>query len=331
MNPLYVVTCVYNPRRFKSRPKLYTDFAKWVADAGSKLITVEIAFGERPFVVTEFGNPYHLQLRTSTEIWHKERALNLGVHHLSRLHPDWKYFCYLDCDVKIMRDGWPDETVHLLQHYAILQMFGEIQTLDPSHHILYGGRSLARNWHETGHFTLKPDKEDSCNEATFKGGDSYNEATFKLNKSLPGWPGLGWAYRRPEFEKIGGLFDVAVTGSGDTHMAGAYCGRYDWGIRTGMSPGFKRSLERYAELCEKYVRKNVSYVPGLLIHYWHGNAKQRGYDKRNDAVVEHLFDPHEDLVIDAQGLYTWAAHKWDLERALRRSMEARNEDSIDIL
>lgn len=309
MDPLFVVTCVYNPRRFQSRIKLYNDFSKFVKDSGCKMVTVEIAFGERPFTVTSSDNPYHLQLRTSTEIWHKERSINLGVQHLTKLHPSWKYFCYLDCDVKIMRDGWPEETVHLLQHYAILQMFGEIQTLDPQHHILYGGRSIARNFHEKGH--LREGPTDS----------PYG---------FFGWPGLGWGYRRPEFEKIGGLFDVAVTGSGDTHMAGCYLGTPLLGIKPGMTSQFQGHLHRYWKLCEKYVRKNVSYVPGLLIHYWHGKAKERGYDKRNEAIVQHLFDPIEDLVVDAQGLYTWAAHKWDLERAIRRSMEARNEDSIDV-
>lgn len=309
MDPLYVVTTVFNPRRFKTRTRLYHNFAKWVKDSGAKLITAEVAFGDRPHEVTEAGNPCHLQLRTSSDLWHKERSLNLAVWKLSQLHPDWKHMCYLDADVKIMRDDWVHETVQRLQHYAILQMFGEISTFDPEHHVLYGGRSIARNFHESG--TTGP-------------------TLPKTGQSGRGWPGLGWAYRRKEFDQIGGLLDVCVTGSGDTHMAGCYMGMPMLGMKEGASEGFKRAVSRYHELCERYVRRNVSFLPGLLVHYWHGKAKDRGYDKRNRAIVSHAFDPHEDLVIDSQGMYRWAEHKWELEREIRRSMEERNEDSIDV-
>lgn len=306
MNPLYAVTVVFNPRRFKSRVRLYNEFAQRIKDAGVEMVTVEIAFGERPFEVTNSHDPWHLQLRTRSELWHKERALNLGVQHLGRLRPDWKYFTYLDADVNIVRPDWPQETVHLLQHYAILQMFGEIRTLDPNHEGMYGGHSICKYFHENG----KLDRAKGCG-------------------SNLGWPGLGWAYRREEFEEIGGLLDICVTGSGDTYMAGCYLGKSGLGIRAGASAGLKRAVARYGELCDRYVRKNVSYVPGLLIHYWHGKAKERGYGDRGAAIIEHQFDPHEDLRFDSQGLYKWHEDKWDLERALRKSMEARNEDSID--
>lgn len=37
---LYVVTTVFNARRWKSRYKLYRDFEKYVQDSGAKLLTV---------------------------------------------------------------------------------------------------------------------------------------------------------------------------------------------------------------------------------------------------------------------------------------------------
>lgn len=304
MEQLYVVTTIFNPRRFKSRVNLYNNFAKWVKDSGATLITVEVAYGDRPHELTRKDDPHHLQFRTNSDLWHKERTLNLGIWYLSQIKPDWKYVCYLDADVKIMRDDWVQETVHRLQHYAILQMFGQIQTLDPNFHTLYGGRSIARNFHDTG--------------STIS-GDKYS-----------GWPGLGWAFRRDEFDKIGGLLDICVTGSGDTHIAGCYMGFPNLGLRSGASEGFKKAIDQYFDRCEKYVRRNVSYLPGLLVHYWHGKAKDRGYDKRNNAIVNYSFDPYTDLVVDSQGLYRWSDHKWDLEQAIRRSMEERNEDSIDV-
>lgn len=309
MQPLYIICTVFNPRRFKSRVKLYQDFARWVQSCGLELITVEVAYGDRPHEVTRADNPHHLQLRTVQDLWHKERALNLGVQLLTRLHPEWDYFAYLDADVKIVRNDWAEETVHLLQHYAILQPFGQIQTLDPQHHTLYGGRSIARGFHED--LAMQ-----DCDGGKYPGG--------------LGWPGLGWAYRRKEFEEIGGLLDVCVTGSGDTHMAACYMGRPEYGMPKESSPGFRKAVMRYAELCDKHVKRNLSYVPGLLVHFWHGKAKVRGYDKRRESIVKHAFDPHEDLKLDAQGLYAWRGNKKMLEYEIRRSMELRNEDGTDL-
>ena len=65
-DPLYVVTTVFNATRYRSRWRLYEDFAKHVAEAGAILITVEIAFGERDFAVTQADDPRDVQLRTDS-------------------------------------------------------------------------------------------------------------------------------------------------------------------------------------------------------------------------------------------------------------------------
>ena len=62
---LHVVTCLTNPVRYQSRYRLYRDFAKHIEDRGVPLYTVECAFGDRPFEITDAGNPRHLQLRSA--------------------------------------------------------------------------------------------------------------------------------------------------------------------------------------------------------------------------------------------------------------------------
>src|SRR4051812_49367686 len=90
--PLYVVTPIFNPVRYRSRWKLYEDFARRVEQAGAILYTVEVAFGERAFAVTEAGHPRHIQLRTDHELWLKENIINVGV---ARLPHDWKYVAWV--------------------------------------------------------------------------------------------------------------------------------------------------------------------------------------------------------------------------------------------
>jgi hypothetical protein len=90
---LYVVTMLENPLRWRARYWNYWMFERECAAAGAILYTAEVAFGERHFEVTQAGNPRHLQLRTDSEIWHKENALNLLIQ---RLPPEAKYVAWID-------------------------------------------------------------------------------------------------------------------------------------------------------------------------------------------------------------------------------------------
>src|SRR5437867_111536 len=119
-HPLYVLTSVFNSPRWRSRWKLYEDFAALVARSGAVLYTVEVAFGARQFVVTDAHNERHLQLRTRDELWIKENALNLLVQ---RLPSDWAYCAWLDADVSFLRSDWANETLHQLQHYDVVQLW----------------------------------------------------------------------------------------------------------------------------------------------------------------------------------------------------------------
>ncbi len=87
MTEMYVITMISNPCRYKARYETYRKFKKVMDDAKIKLITLEIAFGDRPFEVTERNNPFHLQFRTIDELWHKENALNIAINYLSQLDP----------------------------------------------------------------------------------------------------------------------------------------------------------------------------------------------------------------------------------------------------
>src|SRR5580658_7171736 len=61
---LYVVTCLENPLRWRSRYWNYWAFQRMVEQAGAILITVECATGDREFEITKCDNPLHVQLRT---------------------------------------------------------------------------------------------------------------------------------------------------------------------------------------------------------------------------------------------------------------------------
>jgi len=113
-----------------ARYRNYWMFQRQSETSGAILYTCEIAFGGRDFEITEPNNPRHLQLRASTELWQKENALNLLGQ---RLPPEAKYLAWIDADVQFARPDWAQETLHLLQHYDVIQMFSHIQNIGPSY------------------------------------------------------------------------------------------------------------------------------------------------------------------------------------------------------
>lgn len=309
---LHVVTCISNPIRFKSRYSLYADFAKRVADAGARLTTVEVAFGERPFEITDRSNPYHVQLRTRHELWHKENMLNIGIQNLHRVDQDWQYVAWVDADVQFSRPDWVGETVHQLQHFDVVQMFGQAQDLGPSgepigqQHIGF----MYAYWH-----------------GMLKGLRPYEYAS-------KGHPGYAWAARRSALDKVGGLIDFAILGAADTHMATALIGKLRDSVSGGLHSRYVKELARWEERAEKNIRRKVGYVPGLLTHYWHGKKRDRKYIERWKILIDHQYDPDRDLKRDTGGLWQLvddgSPHSIVLRDDIRKYFRARNEDSIDL-
>ena len=72
LDDFYVVAVMTNPERFNTRARLFREFMERMNKYGVNLFVVEGAFGEREFEVTDPSNPWHIQIRTESELWHKE-------------------------------------------------------------------------------------------------------------------------------------------------------------------------------------------------------------------------------------------------------------------
>jgi hypothetical protein len=304
--PFYVVAPVVNPSRYESRYRLYDAFEKYITDAGAVLYTVEAAYGDRPFEVTETGNPRHVQLRTRDEMWHKENLINLGV---ARLPADWRYVAWIDTDVQFARPDIVIETIHQLQHFGVVQMFSQATDLGPRHQPL----------------------------KTF---DGFVAQYTKAAGLVPGehgysvWhPGFAWAARRDAWDHLGGLIDWAIVGSGDRYMACAMIGD----IAGCLSENLRRDCPVYADMCfawqdraERYLKRNVGYVDGLLLHAFHGAKKHRSYHDREQILWKNNFDPARDIKRDWQGLWQLTDEKFRLRDQLRAYFRSRNEDGTEV-
>jgi hypothetical protein len=326
LGQLHVIAAVCNPQRYESRYRLAREAIDRFQKAGAAVWVVEVAFGDRGFAVTDPADPRHIRLRTADELWHKESMQNVALAHLSRQVPDWRYVAFVDADVQFARPDWALETVHLLQHYVVLQMFSQAQDLLPSYDPFPAGGGLYTGY--AACYRRRPRRRgldqtpvyDRPITPAVAGGDHWH-------------PGYAWAWRRDALDAVGGLLDTAILGAGDRHMAAALVGRVDQTLHPGLHSTYRRSLHRWQMRAERVIRRNVGVMDGLLLHYWHGAKASRGYLDRWRILVRNRYDPDVDVARDAQGLLrlvdTGEARSIALRDDIRAYFASRNEDSID--
>lgn len=310
-DPLYVVTAISNPIRYKTRWALYEHFEKHMRDSGVILYTAELAYGDRAHAVTDNSNPRHLQFRTDHELWHKENLLNLAIQ---RLPSDWKYVAWIDADVTFTKPTWASDTIHALQHYDVVQLWSQCQDLFHDHSVVNdasGGEYLPGMVYQE--FV----------------GRRFGKGPYAKH---PGHCGYAWAIRRDAFDKIGGLIDWSVCGANDHHMARGFLDNVINSVHPDSSSPFKDSLGVWGERA-KLLRRNIGYIPGLILHHWHGPKSGRGYQWRWQILIETGFNPYTDLKKDWAGVYQLVDHGDErsilLRDRLRFYFRQRNEDSID--
>lgn len=302
-NTLHVISVLSNPARWHSR---YRIFHHWMKAMGKTpnvaLHIVESAYGDRKHELTQATNFNHLQVRTHSELWNKENLINLGVRHL--LPRDWKYMAWVDGDVFFQDESWALETLHELQHFAVVQPWQTCLDLGPRGH----GMNLFKSFgyvHELG----IPKQKNASEPYTY------------------GHTGYAWACRRDFYENVGGLIDFAILGSADHHMAWAMIGDVNHTVPKG--------LEDYLRLCQDWQKKalkitngEVGFTHGRIEHVFHGSKNKRYYRSRWQILIDNHFTPSQDLIYDSQGVL-YLKGKPELEQAIRKYNRSRCEDGIE--
>jgi hypothetical protein len=282
---------------------------------------VEVAYGNRPFAITEAENPRHLQLRTASEIWHKENALNLLFAHVVSRCPGAEYFAWVDADVTFARPDWAYETLQQLQHYDIVQMFSHTQDLGPQYQPI---GEQKRSW--VWMYYNEPAPQRLRQAGAMNTADGY----YGYSKGGYWHPGFAWAARRSALDAVGQLLDICIAGSGDWHMASALIGEAERTLSRNLHPRYKEAVLNWQDRAEHSIKRNIGYVHGLLNHHWHGRKKDRQYSDRWRILVDNAYNPAVDLHRDSQGLYALSHRNLRLRDDLRSYFRSRNEDSIDL-
>ena len=349
MSRFYVVTTVANSPRHEKRFDLYHRFAEMCDGAGVKLITVEQAFGLRPFMVTEPNNPMHVQVRTVEELWHKENMTNIGMLRASEMGAREIAWVDADCRPTMVPRMWFEETWHQLQHYEFVQMWEWMQDLSLNHNpigspqpsfmanYLFHGSPDYRTFVEIVAGRCKCERCRCKCKRDDKGRcvchcvdpDPYPYG-YLGSQSVFGRPGLAWAANVDALNKVGRLMDFCIHGSGDWYTAYALVGMLKVVQESVPSSAYVRKLYRWQELCERWIKRDVGLVRGVVNHDFHGRKKLRQYNTRDSILVSNGFDPDRDIKYDVQGLLqleTWEPRQIRLRDQMRRYFAEMNGDS----
>ncbi len=335
LSQLWVVTAISNPVRYKTRYALYKKFRHHITqDLGLHLVTVEAAYGERDFQLTEddIGDTVltsvldngtktiDVRVRNSSYVWLKENLWTVGARYLPR---ECKYVLFADADIEFLNPHFATELVHALQEYRVVQPFETAADMGPTGQIMDVHRSFG--WCYAQGWDWKPQPvPDGCGYYAKK-PDHVARAVGFGNA----WhPGYALAMRRGVLDKLG-LLEVGVLGAGDHHMMGALIGKAHLTFPGRVHQNYKNAVLAWQGRAAGVVNKSLGYVPGTIVHNFHGSKCNRKYVSRWDILITHQFDPESDVYRNSQGVLELEEHKPEMRDDMKRYFKQRQEDGVD--
>jgi hypothetical protein len=263
-NKLHVIAVISNPCLYTRRYILMNEFITRMEleEPNVILYVVEMAYKDQKFVITNAKNKRHLQIRTEIPLWHKENMINLAVKNL--LPKKWKAMAWIDGDLEFESDSWAMDTLKILNGTKdIVQLFSHCDDMN------INGLAM-RTFNSFGYQYTKKNKYSSS-------GPNF-------------WhPGYAWACTRKAYEKMGGIYDLAILGSGDNVMAMSY-------IQNVLKSATQQYTDSYFDSILKVQDRvkglRIGYVPGVIRHHFHGSKINRKYRERWEILIKHKYDPY---------------------------------------
>ncbi len=242
----FCITVISNFCRYERRPQLLLRFKEMCEHAQVPLIIVELTTLQRSFECTDPNNDLHLQLRSKEEFWHKENLINLGIAHGRKVFPKAEKVYWIDADCSSARNprDWFAETWHELEHYKFVQMWEWLQPLDHYYSPL-----------------CPPNPSFMSNYVKY--GTPYPKAA----KGYPfqwGSPGLAWAANLEDLDHIGGVPDTHPLGGADWWLSHMLISDTAVQGLERYTQGFQNKFLQQQKLCERWIKRDVGYVRGLV-------------------------------------------------------------------
>lgn len=296
---LHVIAVVSNPCLFAKRYLLMNQFInRMEREKNVILYIVEMIYPKQKFIITKSNNPRHLQLKATDVLWHKENMINLGI---KLLPSNWKAFAWIDSDLDFENPYFANDTLKILNgSYDIVQIFSHC---------------------------IDMNKNEQTMAIHSSAGYNYIKGKEFCGKGIDYWhPGYAWAMTRKAYESIGGLYELAILGSGDNIMLHSILGNGINSINKASHQDFKDSI---LEFEKKISLLRFGYIPGIIRHFFHGSKKNRKYNDRWKILIKYDYSPYKDLLKDPDtGIISCSEHfSQDFKNEIMYYFIERNEDS----
>ena len=278
---------------------------------------IRLVIGEATILGQHFDLPQHIQgtfahykFTLKHHIWCKENLVNVITQ--TKLPSDWKYVAWIDADITFLNKNWALDAIDELksENSHFIQLFDTMYFMDSSH------------------------TKGLMKFSSF--GYKHQHNPYEWYMHLFGWhTGFAWACTRKALEKMEGLFDLGIIGSGDTYMALGMINKVDAYFARDFTKKYYQNISKefYFQMKEFELKWNenkfkLSYVKGAIEHHWHGHHSNRKYDERKEILSKHRYDPTKDLMLDSEGLMSLSEIGERMQEDLKKYFVERNENEI---
>jgi hypothetical protein len=269
---LHVIVVTSNPCQYARRYILAREFiSRMEQESNVTVYVVELAYGDHQFYVTEKKNPRHLQVRGQIPLWHKENMINMGV---KLLPARWKAMAWIDADIEFENVNWAMDALKVLNGCRdVIQLFSHAVDMDKRMEAM----------------SIFPSFGFQYAKGSRYGGTGINM-----------WhPGYAWACTRKAYDRMGGLYEYSILGSGDHNMSFSFIGQPDKSLNQDTTNAYKESLRLFQK---RVAHLRLGYVPGVIRHHFHGSKKNRKYHERWQILVDSAYNPFVHITKNRDGL-----------------------------
>lgn len=301
----WAITTFFNPAGYQRRIANYRLFREHL---NLPLLAVELSF-TGDFSLSPDDADILIRLQKGDILWQKERLLNIAARLLP---PACRTVAWIDCDLIFERSDWAERADRLLDHFPMVQAFGEVFLMPPG-----WGPDMPPNRPE--HVRHPP--------AFYVEHGVAPLSMFRHSyPPIPCSPGLAWVARR-QFLEAFRLYEGCIVGGGDSGLGCAVFGCFDSMITIQLMNEPRRDhYMSWAMPLHKEVNGNIGYVDGAVYHLWHGTRANRKLTTRHQTLEMFDFDPWKDIAAEIGEAWQWSSNKPGLHSAVKDYFIGRRED-----
>jgi len=238
------------------------------------------AFEEFQRMFRRTGVPLYVEAApdTAAPIWQKERLLNRAILGLPA---EVTNVVWIDGDLLVDSPTWADDISDALLNWPIIQPW-----------------TVARFRGPDGADTDGPLGQRTVQSVAYANRDCEHPSGLPARA----WPGFCWAARRSVLERLGGLYELDLSGPNDVLMSLAFVGDFRNSFLMRYSGEFKVHFQPWAMRAFETVGGRVGFVDATLTHLWHGAFDSRRYLERTVRLYQAGYDPARHVTTGPDGL-----------------------------